>query len=405
MMSRFPKITETFILYEILELERMGVQVEIFPIIRERESAMHAEAAALVERAHYQKALSSRVLLAQFGWLSRRPGAYLRTWWNVVRGNLRSPKFLSRALLVMPQAAYFARQMQQLGIQHIHAHYATHPALAAYIIHQLTGIPYSITAHAHDIYVDRTMLGEKLEAARFIVTISDYNRQLLTSLYGEAIGGKIHVIHCGVDSSVFQPRRAPQPQAELNIICVASLEEYKGHPYLIEACAQLKAQGIPFRCLFVGDGEDRPQLEALVASRGLSEQVVFMGRQPRQRVSELLNEANVMVLPSITARSGKKEGIPVALMEALAVEMPVIASRISGIPELIEHEVTGLLVPEKDSRAIADALLRVYNDPAFALSLGKRGREKALREFDLQANTRELCARFLSLTQEAATIR
>lgn len=387
MMSRFPKMTETFILYEILELQRLGLHVEIFPLLRQQEQVMHPEAQALVRRARYSNVVSIAVIAAQFYWLLRRPRAYFSAWLSALWGNRSSKKFLLRAVAVVPQAALFARQMQSLGIEHIHAHWATHPALAAYIIRKLTGLPYSFTAHAHDIYVERPMLDEKIRAASFVVTISEYNRRLLHELYGGAARDKTVVIHCGIDPAIFQPRARLPSNNPFTMACVASLQDYKGHPYLIEACAQLKAQGVQFRCLLVGEGEDRPQIEAQIAQLGLSDQVTLLGHQPRKRVSELLAQADVMVLPSIKVASGKQEGIPVALMEALATELPVVATSISGIPELIEDGRSGLLVPERDSTALAQALLKLHNDPMLGKQLGAAGREKVLHEFNLLQNT------------------
>jgi len=387
LMSRFPKVSETFILYEILELERLGMHVEIFPLVHEHESVAHPEAQALVERAHYSRLASPAVLTAQFYWLFRRPAAYVRAWWGSIRGNLGSRKFLLRAAVIVPQAALFARQMEALGVKHLHAHYATHPALAAYVINQLSGLPYSITAHAHDIYVERPMLGEKIRAASFVAAISDYNKRLLGELYGDEALEKTIVIHCGIDPAVFQPRPAKERTGPFTIVCVASLQDYKGHPYLVDACAELKALGLDFRCVCIGEGEDRPQIEAQIARHGLQDHVQLLGQQPRNRVSEMLAQADVMVLPSVVTPSGKKEGIPVALMEALATELPVVATAISGIPELIEDGTTGLLAPERDSHALAMALRRLYHEPELGRQLGAAGREKVLREFNLHTNT------------------
>lgn len=389
-MSRFPKISETFILYEILELERQGFSVEVFPLVREREQVEHGEARGVVERARYSRPLARNVWAANLFWLLRRPVAYLRAWQKALAGNRGSAPFLLRAVAVVLQAAWFAREMYSLGVEHVHAHYATHPALAAWVVRELAGIPYSFTAHAHDIYVERPMLDEKIKRAGFVVTISDYNRRLLRELYGAAANSKISVIHCGVDPTIFQPGALPEPGRALQIVCVASLQEYKGHPYLLEALAQLAAAGVPFRCRLIGEGEGRPALEAQIAQLALGTHVELLGAQPRQRVSELVSRADVVVQPSITVASGKKEGIPVALMEALASERAVVATAISGVPELVEHEHTGLLVPERDSTAIAGALLRLHNDPELRRSLGSAGREKVLREYDLQRNAAAL---------------
>jgi glycosyltransferase involved in cell wall biosynthesis len=391
-MSRFPQISETFILYEIAELERAGLSIEIFPLMRQREDASHPEAQALAARAHYSRFVSLPVLAAQFHWLRRRPLAYLGVWWQVLRENVSSPGFLARALAVVPQAAYFARRMHDLGVARVHAHYATHPALAAYVIRRLAGLPYSFTAHAHDIYVDRAMLAEKIAQASAVITISDYNRRFLCDLYGPAAAAKLHVVHCGVDLSVFRPRPVPPASGQFTIVCVASLQDYKGHAYLIEACAELRARGVAFRCLLIGDGQERRRIEAQIARLGLADAVALLGRQPRPRVNELLGMADVLALPSITTHYGKKEGIPVALMEALAVGLPVVATAISGVPELIDDGRSGLLVPERDSAALAQAILRLHGDPELRRRLGAAGREKVLREFDLRQTTAQLAA-------------
>ena len=389
-MSRFPKITETFILIEMLELERQGVRVEIFPLIREREPVQHADAQRMVERAHFCRLFSRSVLDAQIYWLLRRPRAYLRAWWHAVRGNLESPKFLSRALVVVPKAAYAARRMVDLDVDHLHAHYATHPALLAYVVHLLTGIPYSFTVHAHDLYVERPMLREKVAAASFVVAISEFNRRMLIDLYGATAEERVIVVHCGIDPALFRPRERREPGELFTISCVASLAGYKGQRYLIDACDVLHQRGVPFQCLLVGEGEDRPHLEAQIRRLGLTDHVRLLGAQPRHNVSELLQQVDALALPSVVMPNGKMEGIPVALMEALAAEIPVVATAISGIPELVRDGETGLLVPERDAAALAEALLRLYTDRDLGRRLASAGRQLVLREFNLEHSVAQL---------------
>lgn len=388
-MSRFPKLSETFILNEITEIERLGSGIELFPLQREDEPVVHPEARRWVGRAHFSPFVSPRVLAAQLYWLRKRPRAYLGVWWSALAGNARSRKFLLRALAIVPQAAHFARQMEAADVGHIHAHWATHPALSAYVIHRLTGIPYSFTAHSTDIYVDRTMLGEKLAHATFVVTISAYNQSLLHEWYPRA-RGKVVVVHCGVDPGVFAPRRARARGGTFTILCVARLLEVKGHPYLLQSCARLKAQGVRFRCLLVGDGPDRAEIEAQVRELGLEDCVELLGAQPQHVVSDLMATSDVVVLTSRTTSRGQKEGIPVVLMEAMATGLPVVASELGAIPELVDHQRTGLLVPERDVVAIADALGTLCEDPAYAERLGEAGRRKVLDEFDLRKNAATL---------------
>lgn len=396
LVSRFPKISETFILYEILELRKLGFEIDIFPLVREREEVQHPEVASLTNRTHYHSVISLPVVLAQLFWITRRPVQYFGALWNVIRGNVSSPKFLIRGLVAFLLAGLFAKEIQRSGIGHVHAHWATHPALAAYVIHRLTGLPYSFTAHAHDIYVEQSMLREKIAESAFVVTISEFNRRFLAGLYGQALVEKVDVIHCGIDLNVFQPHETNQKADPFTLICVASLEEKKGHKYLIEACAQLSKKGVAFNCLLVGDGDLRPELEAMIQQYGLSAHVKLLGRQPRHRVGELLAQSHALILPSIVTSKGKMEGIPVALMEALAMEMPVIATNISGVSELVENNVTGLLVPEKDAAALAAAIETVRQDPEAAAVRGKRGRQKVVAEFDLHANTEALAERFIA---------
>ena len=404
LMSRFPKLSETFVLYEMLELERIGVRVEVFPLVREREASMQPGAEDFVERAHDLRLTSRTVLAAQWYWLRRRPGRYLATWGRAILGNARSPKFLVRSLVVVPLAAAFARRIEALDVDHVHAHWATHPALAAWVIGRLTGRTYSFTAHAHDIYVERPMLAEKLRGAAFAVTISDYNLRLLTGWYGR-LADRVEVIHCGVDAAVFRPR--PETDAEapgdgrFEILSIATLQPQKGHAVLVAAAGRLVERGIPARVRMVGDGEERPALEAAIAAAGLTEHVQLLGRQPRDRVAALLGESDVVVQPSIVLPNGKTEGIPVALMEALASGVPVVATAVSGVPELVEDGVTGRLVPPGDDLALAEALADLQRDPALAMRLAEAGRARVLASFDLRTNTRHLAERFIAVARAA----
>ncbi len=393
MMSRFPKISETFILYEIVALEELGLHVEIFPLVRETEPVQHREAERLAARAHDVRLASPSVLAAQFHWLRRRPRAYLSAWAAALRGNIGSPRFLVRALAVVPLAATFARRMEELSIDHIHAHWATHPALGAYVASRLTGIPYSFTAHAHDIYVDRPMLEEKIRGAAFVVTISEFNQRFLERLYGRPAAERIVVIHCGTDTSLFHPP-TDRTGAPWTIVCIASLQPQKGQAHLIEACRRLVAEGVELRCLLIGEGEMRPMLENQIAEAGLQGRVQLLGHQARHRVVELLGAADVVAQPSVILPSGKMEGIPVALMEALAMARPVVATAISGVAELVEDGLTGLLVPPADPTQLTDALRRLHQEPALGERLGAAGRSRVIEDFDLTRSARQLAERF-----------
>jgi glycosyltransferase involved in cell wall biosynthesis len=395
-MSRFPKLTETFILFEMGSLEQQGVPVELYPLLREHTTIMHSEAAAWVARAHYQPFVSWPILRAHLRFLLRKPRVYFGTLWALLRGTFGSLNFFVGALGIFPKTAYFAQLIEADGVQHVHAHFANHPAAAAFIIRRLTGIPYSFTAHGSDLHMDRHMLREKVAEAAFVVPISNYNKDLIIEECGEQYRDKIVVIHCGVDTQVFQPVAQRASSGPFAILCTGTLHEVKGQTYLVEACRLLAERGVDFVCNFVGDGPDQQMLAEQIAKAGLSECVYLLGRRTREEIAGLLRNADVVVAPSVPTSKGKREGIPVVLMEAMGSGVAVVASGISGIPELVEHEGSGLLTAPRDARALADALERLEREPALRQRLGQAGREKVLREFDLATNAATLAERFRS---------
>jgi colanic acid/amylovoran biosynthesis glycosyltransferase len=393
-MSRFPKLSETFVLGEILAVEEKGVEVELFPLLRERTEVMHPEAAALSERARFQPFLSLPILRSQLHFLRRAPRRYAGTLWALLRGTWGSANYFVGALGIFPKVVHDARLMEGDGIAHVHCHFSNHPAVAGFVINRLTGIPYSFTAHGFDLHVDRHMLCEKVGGAAFVVAVSDYNRRLILEECGERAGARVAVVHCGVDTDFFRPRETAAPERPFSILCVGTLHEVKGQGYLVEACRLLAESGADVACTLVGDGPDRAALTEQIAASGLEERVTIVGRRTRGEVAELLSRANVLVSPSVPTAEGKREGIPVVLMEAMASGVPVVASGISGIPELVEDETSGLLVPPRDPSALASALRRLHDDQALRERLARAGREKVDREFDVRKNADELVRRF-----------
>ena len=224
---------------------------------------------------------------------------------------------------------------------------------------------------------------------RPVVTISEFNRALLERLCGPAAAGKIHVVRCGVDLGAFEPRPRRRPEVP-TFACVASLRAYKGHDVLLDACRLLRDRGVRARVLLAGDGELRRRLEARIARERLGDLVQLLGAQPHEAIPELLAGATAMVLPSVRARDGQMEGIPVALMEAMAAGVPVIATRLSGIPELVEDGESGLLVPERDPAALAGAMARLAADAALGARLAYGGRIAVQERFDRARNVAAL---------------
>ncbi|MHB8470209.1 MAG: glycosyltransferase [Gaiellaceae bacterium] len=392
-VSRFPKLTETFVLGELEAVAALGFRVELYPLLRQPEEVVHDEAARWAARAHYQPFVSAAIVRENARLLVRRPRAYLGALAAVVRGTWGSRKLLLGGLAIFPKAVRAAALMERQGVAHVHCHFASHPATAGFVVHRLTGIPYSFTAHGYDIHRETNMLREKVEEAAFVVTISEYNRRLIEAVCGAAAAAKVDVVHCGVDSRAFSPAERARG-GPFTILLVAGLEPVKGHEYLIEACRLLAGDGLDLELVLAGDGPERPRVEARLRDSGLGDRVRLLGAVPRPEVVRLLREADVFVLPSVLTPQGDREGIPVVLMEAMASGVPVVASDLSGIPELVEHERTGLLVPPRDAGAIAAAVARVHGDPELGLRLAHAARERVREQFDLGTNAAAVAERF-----------
>jgi glycosyltransferase involved in cell wall biosynthesis len=400
LLSRFPLVTETFILREVEELERQGQPVRLVPLVREHPAVVHREAQAWLPRALFTPYVSPAILAANARAFVRKPYQYVRLLGRVLLGCLRSINVLARTVALFPKCVYLAELLEREGIRHVHAHYATHPATAALIISSLAPITFSFTAHAHDIFVAwrRPLLGLKVRRARFIRVISAFNQTFLRALYPES-AGKLRVIHVGIDPDRYRPapsssstrrRRGGNGDHAPRVLCVAALQPYKGISVLIEACGRLKATRARFLCEVVGDGRLRAALEDQIARAQLGDCVRLRGALRQEEVAALLRQSALLVLPSVVARDGQMEGIPVALMEAMATERPVIAPAISGVPELIDHGVNGLLVQPGNPDALADAIAALLADPERRHELGLRGREKVLRAFRLDACVADL---------------
>ena len=390
-MSRFPHLPETFILREMNSMVESGWPISLYPLILQDQEVVHPEASSWVTRAKHLPFLSWEVLAANGHYLKQNPVRYLSTWGRTLKETLQSPNFFLRALALLPKAAYAAQLMQQEGINHIHAHYATHPALVAWIIHQLTDIPYSMTVHAHDIFVRTAMLNTKIQTATFVAAISEFNREYLADLLGTWVRDKIHIVHCGILPDNYLPStNFLESGKPIEIINIGSLQPYKGQQYLIDACAHLRDWGIPFQCRIIGEGEERRNLEQLIVNHHLEAQVQLLGAKTQEEVAALLPTAHCYIQPSIITPSGKMEGIPVSIMEALACELPVIATQLSGIPELVRPNESGHLVPPGDALALASTIAQVHQNYEAAKQMAVNGRRLVLQEFELKNNAHRL---------------
>jgi glycosyltransferase involved in cell wall biosynthesis len=395
-LKRFPRISETFVAAELIELERQGEQVAVFAISRPEEPFVHEFLGGLRARIVYlpHRPLREPVRVARAVAFAVRTSP--RGWLAAAAAGLSTPRQILgwRRLL---QATVLRQELARAGIDHVHAHFATAAAQLANLAHLMDGPPYSVTAHAKDIYHRRRArprrLRQKLGDAAFVATVSDANRAHLAAVLEGR--GRIEVVHNAADL-----RRLGSPNGTVRrpdlVLSVARLVEKKGLEHLIEACGLLAARGTAARLEIVGDGPERDRLERTAARLGVD--VTFHGALPQERVLPLYRRAGVVCLPCVVVSTGDRDGLPTSLLEAMALGAPVVSTRVGGIPELVVHEQTGLLVPERDPEALADALERLLADHELAAALAARGRAHVEAHFSLERSV----ARLRILFEEAA---
>jgi glycosyltransferase involved in cell wall biosynthesis len=400
-VSRFPLSSETFILRELNAIDgRDGIEIDLRALFPAKRPFVHPDAQPWLERVQRVSALEA--LSATCWWMLRRPRELARCATTLIRAYRGQWGLLARALTTLPLAAAHARGVQRSKTGHIHAHFATYPAIAAWVCARLTGVTYSITTHAHDIFVDRSMLATLVREASFVATISEFNRSLLAP-YATGTGVHVHVVRCGVDPDayIFRARNMPQT-GPIKALCVASLEEYKGHRVLLEALGSGDDELARIQLDLVGAGKLEREVRAQIAQLHLTERVHLLGLKSETEVAALLEGADLFVLPSIVASDGQMEGIPVALMEALAAGVPTIATQLSGIPELVQDEITGVLARPGDPLDLARALHRVLDGEDNATrTRSDAGRNLIEREFDVQRSADTLRQLLLKSTGEA----
>jgi colanic acid/amylovoran biosynthesis glycosyltransferase len=392
-VSRFPKVTETFIANEMASVAAHELGIQLFTLVQTDEPALHQTAARWVPGVVAAERNPWTLLAAQARWLRRRPGRLLGVWGTTIRAHLTAPRLLVRTAYATAVGVHWADRLA--ASRHVHTHWATYPAHIAWVAHQLADVNYSVTAHAHDIQTANPMMSRKLTDAAFVVTISDHNRAFLTSAVGAALATRLHVIRCGVDTGRFSPRPlGTEPAGIANFVCVASFMAYKGHRVLLSAISELKRAGVPARLQLIGDGELRGDIVAQIAELGLEDSVELLGWRSAEEVAAAVRQATAFVLASVVLADGQTEGIPVALMEAMASGVPVVATRVSGVPELVRDHDTGLLAEPGDVQGLAAAMRAIVDDPAAAAQRAARAVELVSAEYDHERNVTRLVGLF-----------
>ena len=317
--------------------------------------------------------------------------------WRIIGTILRrsrTRKIAAKNLAILPKAVFVANLLRNKRVEHIHAHWGSTTATMAWIISELTGIPWSVTFHRWDIK-ENNMLEEKVKSAKFVRCISENGRDELLNMISGKYKNKVKVIHMGVKT----PDKTSEAKIDrdfFTIVTPANLLEVKGHKFLVEACSILIERGIEcFQCIFYGGGPLKEKLENMIKEKNLTEYIKMPGVIPHERLIDMYknHRIDMVVLPSITTSNGEHEGIPVALMEAMAAGVPVISTTTGGIPELVDNGA-GILVPPEDSKALAKAIERLFKDLKLRRELGIKGREKVKKEFAIDSIVRKMVELF-----------
>ena len=384
-LKGYPRISETFISNEIRLLEKRGYVIHIFSMRKPREAFSHASVKDIRAGVTYLPSTlySSlhRFLLPNLRALARHPDNYRNTFKRLYKRIRRTGN--THHLKHFLQAGYLVgKGMAGRDISHLHAHFAHSPTAVTLWASMLSGVPFSFTAHAKDIYTSSPhRLRERMEHAKFVITCTNYNKDYLLELAPQ--GTPLYSVYHGSDLRLFSDDAKPvHAEPPYTILTVARFTEKKGLPTVFRALSLLQRQGIAFRYVLVGTGDEESKLRALLAELGLDSVTELTGTLPHQDVIRHYRQADLFVLGCQIAQNGNRDGIPNVLVESMAMGVPVVATEISGIPELVEDGETGLLVPSKDPEILAQALLRLLTDVGLRARVIPAARRKVHRQFD-----------------------
>jgi colanic acid/amylovoran biosynthesis glycosyltransferase len=392
-VSTYPLPSQTFIVNEMIEVQEAGHEIVAVPLYLAAHSSVRNETferlrpVAILPTPLFNFTVACLALWMLFTHPLRVMGTLISLHW----ASGLNPYAHASLILITPKALATAWRLRQANVDRIHAHFATHTATCAGIAGSVSGIPFSFTAHAYDIYcttpkLRNDTLGWKLSRAIQVFTVCEYAANLLRQRLPAADGNRIQTVYVGIPMHLFCEEPPPPRDGGLRLLCVAHFYEKKGLDTLLDACALLRDQGLPFRLLLYGDGPLREALAEQIARLGLGDHVTFGGIISQEEVAWQMRACHLLVMPCRQDRNGDMDGIPTAFMEAMAVGRPVISCPISGIPELVRHGETGLLVVPNNPSALAAAVMRLASDNALCIRLGQQARALVERQHDQRLN-------------------
>ena len=392
-LKMYPRFSETFIVNEILELEKQGVNVRVYALMLPNDGRFHAKLADVKAHVtyvpHYPQFEMERVQRDHALVRETFSHGYQQAYDYAQRHNTEatSKRFL--------QAGCIAAELIRNPVDAMHAHFGSSAARVANFVTMMTGTPYSFTAHAKDIYhqdVKPRSLTKKISAARYVVTVSQYNKRYLEEMIGNT-PSDIRVLYNGIDLERFKPL-ADRPTRKRHLLAVGRLVEKKGFDVLIKACAILKADGIDFTCDIVGKGGLHDALSAQIKEQDVGDRVKLVGALPQEQVLDAYHEAEMFVLPCVIAQDGNRDGLPTVLLEAMATGLPVVTTTVTGNVEIVEDGKNGLLAPPNNAEALADAIHYLLEDNERRERIGKAARATVCEKFDVTKNVNTLAQWF-----------
>jgi glycosyltransferase involved in cell wall biosynthesis len=404
-LKGYPRISESFISTEILLLESLGIPIDIYSLRQPRETFSHehikqikAPTTYLPEYVlpHWQALLMSNLALRKLlgtHYTKCLTGAVQRAWERKKAATLRH--FL--------QAGHLAATcLMHNSVTHLHAHFCHTPTSVAFFASELTGLPFSFTAHAKDIYISEPeQLARKIKKARFVVTCTGYNARYLKDV-AESAGchTPLYVIYHGIDLSLFSFAPAPIPGPPYRILSIGRLVAKKGYDTLLKSLKLLDLAGLDFQFTHIGSGEMKPQITRMIRDLDLKQRVNLLGTLPHKEVLNHYRQAHCFALASKVAPNGDRDGIPNVLIEAMATGVPVVATKVSAIPELVEDGVTGVMVQPDDPRGLADAITNLLLHPERFEAHVARARTRVEKDFNNQNCVQRLHSLFRDALQE-----
>ncbi|NLX05650.1 MAG: glycosyltransferase family 4 protein [Phycisphaerae bacterium] len=400
--SQYPGISHSFVQREILALRRIGLSVPTCSIRRPPADQPRSTIDAAEEATTFYVLPAPPVGLMVNHLVAclTRPVRYVRALWCALTVRPPGRAALFRHLCYFAEAVRLWRELRRRKIQRLHVHFAMSCATVAMIAAELGELQFSLTVHGPSVFyqADRYLLRQKMARAAAVFCISDFCRSQIMALSDPADWAKLKVIHCGIEPETFDP--PPDARASrtgpIRILNVARLAPVKGQSWLIEAVAALAAKGHDVTCTIVGDGPERRRLTELVRHLGVGQRIHFVGYVDQDRIQKFYDEADIFVAPSLA------EGLPVVLMEAMAKSLPVVATAIMGIPEIVQHGRTGLLVTPGRIEPLVDAVERLIGDAAMRQRMGAAGREAVRQRFDVRDSAQELAMEFAAIVSPRA---